>query len=142
MTYNIYSVKLPLEGDMSKTQLNLLENYKNIYQELSKTPNNRQLINAALKILIKIYELFSAKLQNKYQYWYKFQISVIDPLIAPCAKISDLILQCELKDEVMLSQDGQAILVPVSEDSFASTKFLKLLNQEFPRVQLQKVKIG
>jgi hypothetical protein len=141
MTYDINSVKLPEKDEMSLEQQNLLENYQHIYNELKKTPKDPEIKSAALKTLSKLYELFSKELKDKYHYWYKFQITLIDPLIAPITKISELITECNLEDKIAITEDGKTILVPIENEGFASSKFLQLLDKELPNLKHKKIKI-
>ncbi len=143
MNYNIYSIDLPDEKDLSKEQINLLENYKLIYSELEKTPQvqDRKIIDSTIKILTQFYHIFNATLKDKYRYWYRFQITLVDPLIGPCAKLSELITACNLQEKVAVTQDGKSVLVPIDQKDFASVKFLGLLNKDMPKLKYRKIKI-
>jgi hypothetical protein len=141
MTYDIYSIDLPAKEDMSLEQINLLENYEHIYKEFKKTPGSKDLSIAALKTLSQFFDIFPKELKDKYQYWYKFQITLIDPLIGPVTKISELITECNLQEKIAITDDGKSILVPIDEKDFASAKFLKLLDKELPGLKHRKIKI-
>lgn len=140
--YSIDKIPFPEKEDLTPEQINLLENYKAIAETLIGKENDQNSIDVAISLLTKLFYIFDEKKQKKYRNWYQYQVTLIDPLLGPCAKISELITKASVKsNQVGLSQDGKNFLLAF-ENTFATTQFLELLKEEMPGLDYKVIKFA
>ncbi len=110
---------------LNKDQRSSLEKYLTMRKKLPINPKQE----AKEEILnnLNIFFMSLSDTQKKINHnWFNYQLSCIDYKLLPCAKIAEFANKHNLKDSLLLSKDGESIMIGFEDKNHAEQFYAKI----------------
>ena len=133
MHNKITDISPPIDVDLSKNQQKLFTNYKRSYQNLTKDPKNRNIINICLNSLVVFYKSLESNAQKKFNIWYQYQLTFIDPTLVASSKIANIASKAGIPESLAVDESGHKFYIRTNKTNL--NKLKQIITQELPSLQ-------
>jgi hypothetical protein len=112
---------------LNKDQKLLLKKYLMIRKKfpLNPTKTDKEEILSNLNIFFTSLDDIQRKINHN---WFNYQLSCIDYKLLPCAKIAEFAIKHHLKDNLLISKDGESVMISFKDKDHAEQVYDKIKN--------------